>query len=299
MNRVRCIHHFKNGFKWTPPDDLGGGPGIGNLNDLYYLNEEEWLEIKHTSIEECTQDDVMPWYRGNFNVDSLPKVNNNKIILGPNTIFTGMPNTEETFERPLLESDHIKSIMVLNDTHISYAAKINPDETAKKVRKVRHFMRPIIYNTPLYTGKMIWDVLFLIKGNVRQELKLKFKKWTALFNMWFQYDELIYKAQRSKVCIVGSQWDTYGLAAHEINCYGCPLVVSEDGMMKGNMEDGTMGKYLTKDIHSQYIGKDMDEVLEAHEELSQWNRKDVRDAALDFHNPNKLKKMYKDAIFGE
>lgn len=118
-------------------------------------------------------------------------------------------------------------------------------------------------------------------------------------NPWFQYDELVYKAQRSRLCIVGSQWDTYGLAAHEINCFGCPLVVSENGMMNGNMIDGTMGRYLDKNINSQVIGMDTEEIIGACDEVRQWSRKDVRDAALDFHDPDKLKKIYKDAILGD
>jgi glycosyltransferase involved in cell wall biosynthesis len=170
-----------------------------------------------------------------------------------------------------------------------------------KVKRVRHFLRPHIYDQSLYTGDQNWDVLFLVKGNINQDIKFILNKnkikWTSLVNPWWQPEELEYKAKRSKVCIVGSQWDTWGLAAHEINAFGCPLIAAENGMMAGNMSEG-MGIYLDKEKNKKVIGADLDEIFSAIENLKKWSRKDVRISSLDFQDPKKLTEMYKNSLLG-
>lgn len=295
--KIRCIYDT-NAYA----DDCGGGPGIGHKNDLFFLSKEDWLEIKVSSPQDCKRDNVVCWQRGFFSFEQLQRLNTDEcyVCLGPNSIFGGNDRDYKDRDSKYIENFYVNSILVLTDEHKKLANQLCDNKyCVKKIKRVRHFLRPHIYKEPFYAGEQEWDVLFLVKGNINQDIKYILNKnhikWTSLVNPWWQPEELEYKAKKSKVCIVGSQWDTWGLAAHEINAFGCPLIAAEHGMMAGNMSDG-MGIFLDKEKNKQVIGADLDEVFSALEKVKQWSRKDVRLASLDFHDPIKLIQMYKDAL---
>lgn len=297
--KIRCIYD-NNSYA----DDCRGGPGIGHKNDLFFLSKEDWLEVKVSSPEECKRDGVIYWQRGFFSFEHLQKLITDQIhiCLGPNSIFGGNVQEYKDKDSKYIENPYIDNILVLTNEHKILANELCENKNnANKIKRVRHFLRPHMYETEFYSGAQKWDVLFLVKGNINQDIKFILNqnqiKWTSLVNPWWQPEELEYKAKLSKVCIVVSQWDTWGLAAHEINAFGCPLIAAEHGMMAGNMSDG-MGLYLDKNKNKNIIGGDIDEIFNAIETVKKWSRKDVRLAALDFQNPAKLTQMYKEALLG-
>ena len=68
--------------------DARMGPAIGSCNDAYFLQDEPWLEIQNTSMEQCKKDGVMPWIRTGCRgeLDQCEKLGI-QMIIGPNCVF--------------------------------------------------------------------------------------------------------------------------------------------------------------------------------------------------------------------
>ncbi len=124
-------------------------------------------------------------------------------------------------------------------------------------------------------------------------------RFTTVQNGYFTYEELRYKAQRSRFCIVGSSWDTYGVAAHEIMAEGCPALVCDPGALPGNVDVGRQALYLKNEPNTGIMGSDVSELEIAARELLTWDRREVRDATLKFADPTVLREQWRQALYGE
>lgn len=264
------------------------GPAVAGSNDLHFLRDEDWLEFKYTSIEDCVKDNVVPWVREAAG-EAIKKCEelNWPLIIGPNTVF-GCSDHPEYNEREL-SSPVIHRLLMLDETNAALAKSLCKYDPSK-IRLVRHFMRPELYREPM-VYKPEWDIYFHLKGDVNVKLRKIFPNFTATFHGFYKFDELKYKAQHSKVCVHACAYDNYGIAAHEISLLGCPIVYDENGFKPGTIGDG-MGVKVTS------VKGGIEELEYAVHKAMEMKRDEVWKASYMFQHPDRLLEIYREAILG-
>jgi hypothetical protein len=262
------------------------GPAVADYCDIYFLKDEPWLEIKMSSLEQCKRDGVIPWIRSGASqaVADAEKLGM-QIIIGPNCVFADSNNPHlNDFE---LNSPAVLKLLMLDETNIDLAkgfAKY-PD----RIRRVSHFMRPELYEKPFFY-EHDWDVFFLAKTSMNTLLRVSYLNHTALHNGWYTFDELVYKAQHSKICFHACDYENYGMAIHEISLLGCPIVYDHRGMKPGTVGEG-MGVQV-----SSVVTDDLKELENAIEKAMAMDRKKVWEASHEFQSPTRIKEIYRKAI---
>ena len=268
--------------------DAREGPVIGDANDYYFLKGQPWIEFKMTSIARCKEDGVIPWLRS----ASIGGLNSAEkcgcpIALGPNVCFGNEQQPEIC--RPELGSKVLHRMLMLNDINMQQALEIAPEENREKIRHVCHFLRPRLYQEPFHYVKK-WDILFSVRGGVAPWTRFKWTNHTALVNGWYTFDELVYKAQHSEVCLHSCVYESYGLAVHEINALGCPIVHDSRSLRTPNYQVGMTVPVVTANF------EDQDEVCAAVEVARAMDRRRVYEAAMDFSSVDRLRRKYEEAL---
>jgi len=273
------------------PQDWGAksGPGIATCNELYYLKNEPWLEIKNTTVDQCKADGVIPWVMTGCRPElTRCEEIGIQMIIGPHAVFGCSDRPEYNFTE--LQSPAIHKLLMVDDTNIALARK-HCTYDHDKIKRVSFFMRPDLYNEPFHFEHE-WDVYFHLKTDINKLLIGKFPNCTATSHGWYTFKELKYKAQHSKVCVHGCYYDNYGIAVHEISLLGCPLV--HDGY---GLKGGTVGPGMGVKVND--VGKDDVEVLaKAVEDAMQMDRKKVWEASMEFQNPKRLLNIWREAMLG-
>jgi len=265
------------------------GPGIADTNDIYFLKDEPWLEIKMSSIEECKRDGVIPWLRsGVSGAVKEAEILDWPIIIGPNAVFAD--STQPYINKLELNSPVVKKLLMLDYTNINKAKTLsnNPDN----IKKVSHFMRPELYDEPFYF-KHEWNLLCSVKTGLSARIVFQYQNHTSLHNGFYTFKELKYKAQHSKACIHACHYENYGLAIHEISLLGCPIVYDNKGF-----KPGSIGKGMGVEVSSVET-QNLQELEDAVEKVMSMDRKKVWEASHDFQNPKKLKEIYRRAILDD
>lgn len=263
------------------------GPGIASANELYYLKDEPWLEIKNTSIKQCKEDGVIPWVMTGCRPE-LQQCEDLGIqmIIGPHAVFGCSDHPE--YNDKELSSPAIHRLLMVDDTNITLAKK-HCTYSHDRIRRVKFMMRPELYSEPYYY-KHEWDVYFHIKTDINRLLTFEFPNCTATNHGWYTFKELKYKAQHSAVCVHGCYYDNYGIAIHEISLLGCPIVYDGFGMKGGTVTNG-MG------VKVNDIGNDDIKVLtEAVYKAMSMNRKEVWETSKEFQSPENCLKTWRNAI---
>lgn len=292
MKKVRLLMN-------EPPTDWDArmGPAIGACNDVYFLKDEPWLELKNTSIAECKKDDVIPWIRTGCR-DELRQCLELGIqmIVGPNAVFgnSGDPTANDyELKSPaiyrLLMSDEVNGDMAR-----SYITKYGVYDVSR-VQQVPYFMRPELYTEP-YTYNHVWDAYYHIKTGVNKFTRDAFKTITATFHGWYDYFELKYKAQHSSICLHGCAYDNYGLAVHEISILGCPLIYDKNGMKRGAIGEGMGIEVSNMETDNPESAK---EIMDAAKRAMSMDRKKFWEASMEYQSIENCKKRYRKAIYGE
>lgn len=272
-----------------PPSDWDtkNGPAIASCNDVYFLKNEPWLEVKHTSLEQCKEDDVMPWCRIAARGALLEAERLGiQMILGPNVVFGCSDRPEQNQKE--LSSPSVYRLLMLDYKNIALAKK-HATYDHGKIRQVKHFMRPELYKEPFYY-KHVWDVYFHIKGNVSKFVIGKFPNCTATHHGWYTFKELKYKAQHSAVCVTSCWYENYGIAIHEISLLGCPIVYGPD-----SMKPGSIGEGMGVAIQNQQC-EDLDEAVAAIEKAMAMDRRKVWEASMEFQSVESCLETYREAI---
>ncbi len=265
------------------------GPSVADSNDIYFLQHEPWLEIKSTSISQCKKDNVIPWVRSGGRGALLEAEKNEwPILLGPNVVFANSDNPK--INLPEINSPYLYKLLMLDYTNINLAKQHS--KQPEKIKQVRHFMRPELYEEP-YFFKHDWDIYFHVKGGTNKDIVFYYQNHTATHNGFYKFKELKYKAQHSKVCYHTCSYENYGLAIHEISLLGCPMIYDKTGMKPGSICEG-IGVEVDDIVFSPF-----EEIKDAIEKTKQMDRKKVWETSREFQNPEKLKKQYYNAIFGE
>ena len=282
MKKVRLLMN-------TPPTDwtLKDGPGIASANDIYYLKNEPWLEIKNTSIEECKKDDVIPWLRHGCRPELVKcEELGIQMIIGPNCVFGCSDRPEDNFRE--LQSQAVYRLLMLDQQNIALAKKYCTYDL-NRIQPVRHFMRPELYDEPFFYEHE-WDIYCHVKGDINRFILSKFPNCTMTSHGWYKYKELHYKSQHSAVCIHGCAYDNYGIAVHEISLLGCPIVHDDLGMKPNTIGPG-MG------IRVNSVGRDDVAVLEkAVKDAMAMDRKKVWEASHEFQSVENCLNSYRKAI---
>jgi hypothetical protein len=270
--------------------DARMGPAIGEANDMHFLKEEPWLEIKSSSLDQCWKDGMIPWIRSGARGALLEAEQKKQpIIIGPNCVFadSNSPNKNDVE----LQSPVIHRLLMSDYDNMALAQSLSP--RPEMFRQVPYFMRPEMYEKPFYY-RHEWDVYFHIKTSANKWISKSYLNHTATHHGWYKFAELMYKAQHSAVCVHGCAYDNYGLSVHEISLLGCPIVFDSEGM-KG----GTIGAMLGKTIGcrvSSIAGCDVKEALDAVQYCMGLDRRKVWEASMDHQSPEKLKERYRKAI---
>ena len=154
-------------------------------------------------------------------------------------------------------SPWVYSILLLNDEDSNAAWQLTNSRFRGAISRVRHFLRPPIYDASFYDGPQQWDVFLFCKSRDfnMDAITRRWPRFTTVQNGYFTYEELRYKAQRSRFCIVGSSWDSYGVAAHEIMAEGCPALVCDPGTLPGNVDVGRQALYLKNEPNTESWGR--------------------------------------------
>ena len=289
MKKIRLLMN-------EPPTDWNSrmGPAIGACNDIYFLKNQPWLEVKNTSIEQCKKDDVIPWVR--YGCQSELRQCEElgiKMIVGPNCVF-GNSNNPLANERELRSPAIYRLLMsdeVNGDMARKYVKQFGGYEV-ERVQQVPYFMRPELYKEPFYY-KHKWDCYYHIKTGINKFTRSAFKTITATFHGWYDFCELKHKARHSAVCLHGCHYDNYGLAVHEISILGCPLVYDKDGIKRGAVGEG-MGVEVSK--METNTPEEAKEIIEAAKKAMTMDRKKVYEASMEFQSISNCFRRYKKAL---
>jgi len=276
----------------TPPTnwDAKAGPPIGDCNDIYFLKNEPWLEIKISSIAECKKDGVIPWIRSGARGAVLEAEElGYQIIIGPNCVFSCSNRPE--YNKKELESPAIHRLLMSDEDNADKARSLCKYDKSR-IRQVPYFMRPELYNEP-YFYEHKWDVYFHVKTGVNRMLLEKFPNLTATHHGWYTYPELKYKAQHSKVCVHSCNYDNYGLAIHEISILGCPIVYDKFGMKRGARYDGI--GVMVNHIETQ----DVNQLEKAVQEAMAMDRRKVWETSREVQSVENCLKRYRKAILDD
>ena len=123
-----------------------------------------------------------------------------------------------------------------------------------------------------------------------------FKTITATHHGWYNFFELKYKAQHSKVCIHACAYDNYGLAIHEISILGCPIVYDKKGMKRGSVGKG-MGIEVN-DVNDN-SPESTKEIIEAAKQAMAMDRKKVWEASREYQSIENCLRRYREAIIND
>ncbi len=297
----------KRKFRYILPEMRGlvngwFGPGVSKFSWTYFLKGCDWFEVvdQFCPLLKCKEEGVIPCLEGAAtNVVEEAERIEWPLSLLPNSAFG---NSARRWEAAFFfRSSFVYSFLFLNDEDLNAAWQYTTPAFRGAISRVRHFLRPSIYRDPFYAGPQKWDVLLYLKSmdfHWNNVLKL-FPNFTYIQNGYYTYEELRYKARRSRFCLLGSAWDTYGIAMHEIAAQGCPVLVCNPGTLPGNFDEGRQGLYLRNATHRHLMGSDLEELDAASKEVLSWDRKDVRRASLDFADPDLLRDQWKSALYGE
>jgi hypothetical protein len=271
-------HYYKQGI-------LRSGPAVAEYCDTYFLRSEPWLNTEAEPVAHVMSQNEIPWVRsGAGHILKESNARKYPAIYGPNVLFG---NEQLPLEGKAYLDSPYAIILMLNDINVAQAMEINPDA---RVRIVHHFMRPELYTEPFKYEK-IWDVLFLVRGGFNPQLRVDYPNHTALNNGWFTFEELKFKAQHSEVCMTSCVYESYGLSAHEINMFGCPVIGGPRSMRTPNWNDKMGVAVKNQEFY------DWDETTNAINDARQMSRTDVRQAAIDFHDPDLLREIHRKAIY--
>jgi len=275
------------------------GPLVSRLTWCHWLKSCDWFEIQASTLDECIRDDVLPCVDGE--VDLLRECERRKwpVCFLPNTVFFDSSNRWR--DAAYFQSPWTYSILLLNDEDRNAAWQLTNQSFRGAISRVRHFLRPSIFTHRMYAGPFRWDVLLYLKSRdfQMQNVAARWPNYTMIQNGYYTYEELRYKAQRSRFCIIGSCWDSYGVAAQEIMAEGCPALVCDPGTLPGNCLTGQQAIYLQNRPQPTLMGSDADELERAAREVLSWDRRQVREATLRFADPNVLREQWRQAIYGE
>jgi hypothetical protein len=222
FNRRRPFRHIV-----PPPPGFNDycGPDVSQASWCHFLNGTDWFEVKQTSIQQCIEDDVIPCMVGGDNELIECSRMEWPIAFLPNSVFYDSGSRWKN--AAYFRSPWVYSILLLNDEDLNAGWQLTTSKFRGAISRVRHFLRPTIYDASFYDGPQLWDVFLFYKSRDfnMDAIAERWPRFTTVQNGYFTYEELRYKAQRSRFCIIGSSWDTYGVAAHEIMAEGCPALV--------------------------------------------------------------------------
>jgi hypothetical protein len=298
MDRFNRRRPFRHIVPYPPGINDYCGPDVSQTSWCHFLNGTDWFEVKQTSIQQCIDDDVIPCMVGGDN--ELIECNRLEwpIAFLPNSVF--FDSGSRWKNSAYFRSPWVYSILLLNDEDLNAGWQLTNSKFRGAISRVRHFLRPTIYDAAFYDGPQLWDVFLFYKSRDfnMDAIAQRWPRFTTVQNGYFTYEELRYKAQRSRFCIVGSAWDTYGVAAHEIMAEGCPALVCDPGTLPGNVDIGRQALYLKNEPDPQRMGSDVRELEAAACEVLKWNRRDVREATLQWADPAVLREQWRQAMFG-
>lgn len=276
------------------------GPEVSKFAWCHGLKDCDWFEVRNTSLAQCIADDVVPCVSGgSFGQLKQCEEKQWPICFLPNCAFHDSASRWK--DAAYFRSPWTSSFLLLNDEDLNAAWQLTNDRFRGAISRVRHFLRPHTYESDLYEGRQRWDVLFYLKSRDchLEHVRRLWPNMTMLQYGFFTYEELRYKAQRSRFCILGSSWDSYGLTLHEIAAEGCPVLTCDSGTLSGNFAEGKQGLYLRNEPNHTLMGSDLKELETAAEVVSSWKRRDVREATLAFADPALLKAQWKAALYGD
>jgi len=291
MQKVRLLQDIPDNW------DARMGPAIGVCNDIYFLKDEPWLEVRNTSIAECKKDGVIPWCRTGCRDELRQCVELGiKMIVGPNAVFGN--SGDPLANRYELESPAIYRLLMSDEVNGDMARRYVKEfgiYDTSLVQQVPYFMRPELYTDPYYF-KHVYDVYFHIKTGGNKWVREPYKSITATFHGWYNFPELKYKAQHADACVHSCSYDNYGLAIHEISLLGCPLVYDKDGMKRGAIGEGMGIEVPTTNTEYQ---EDAKTIIAAIDLIKTMNRKKFWEASMEYQSVENCKRRYRKAIFGE
>lgn len=76
-------------------------------------------------------------------------------------------------------------------------------------------------------------------------------------------------------------------------------LVCDPGTLPGNVDIGRQALYLKNEPNPQKMGSDVRELEAAARELLTWNRRDVREATLQWADPTLLREQWRQAMYGD
>jgi hypothetical protein len=280
-------------------DDDWSGPAVCKLSAIHFLKDCDWFETfeRQTTVEECKQRDGIPCHEGSgrYYLQEAERLDW-PICFLPNTAFGN--GAERWEEANYFQSSQTYSFLFLNGEDLNIGWQMTTPIFRGSIARVRHFLRPSIYQQKFYDGPQKWDVLLYLKSKsfAMDVIKKRWPNFTLIQNGYFNYEEVKYKAERSRFAIVGSQWDSYGLVGHEIMATGCPALFSDPGMLPGNFWEGKQGLYVG---NYSVMGENAKELETAANTVLSWKRRDVWENSMQFSDPNLLKEMWRQALYGE
>lgn len=275
------------------------GPGVAQFAGCHALQGLPWFEVRPSSLSQCIEDDVIPCTVGGKEwLEECARLQW-PIAFLPNTAF--YDGAARWKDAPYFRSPWTFSFLLLNDEDINAAWQLTGPDFRGSIARVRNFLRPSIHDSHFYDGPQRWDVLLYLKSRDfnMDYITRRWPNYTELHYARFAYEELRYKAQRSRFCIIGSSWDTYGIATQEIAAEGCPVLVCDPGALPGNVDTGKNALYLENRPNCHLMGSDPAELESAAREVLSWNRRDVRDSTLSFSDPTLLREQWRQALLGE
>lgn len=280
----------------NPPTNWNArmGPAIGSCNDIYFLKDEPWLEIRPTSIKQCKDDGVIPWVRTGCRGEMQQALDLGiEFVLGPNAVFGN--SNDPLANRFELSYPNMYRLLMSDEVNGDLARKYVKEFGAydvSKVQQVPYFMRPELYDEPFFY-EYKWDAYYHIKTDINKFTRDMFKSITATHHGWYNFFELKYKAQHSAVCLHGCHYDNYGLAVHEISILGCPLVYDKHGMKRGAVGEG-MG--VEVDDIASCTPENTKKIMSACKQAMEMDRKKVWEASMEYQSIENCKKRYRKAL---
>lgn len=297
----RFCRRRKLRFLVNLPDDRVDydGPAVSKHAWCHALKSCDWFEVRASSVRDCIKDDVIPCISGGGGRLKECAELEWPICFTPNTVFYDSGSRWKNAD--YFRSPWTYSILLLNDEDLNVAWQLTDAQFRGAIARVRHFLRPSIYESDFYSGPQRWDVFLYFKSRDfhLENICRRWPNFTSVQNGYFTYEELKYKAQRSRFCIVGSCWDSYGVALHEIAAEGCPVLTCDPGTLPGNFWEGRQGLYLKNAPNVTQMGSDASELQTAAETILSWSRREIREATLAFADRDVLREQWRQALYGE
>jgi hypothetical protein len=279
------------------------GPTISTASAYHYLRNEPWIEFGDMSLRQCKSDGVVPWFRQEIPNDSDV---GQGFMAGPNTVFFDSSNRAQS--REVINNPYIIGLSVLNGSDLQGVRQLTDARFRGQAFRVRHFLRPTVYDKSFFAGRQSRKLLIYIKGNINPALIAKYYTSSLiLYYGFYSHEVLLRAAETCCVCLYVSHWESFGNAAQEIIACGCPVIAVESGVQRGNALEGRMVRYIGErgfrgtdnEIKANGIvpiGGDLDEVDEAIEECCSWDRQTVYEASREFNDPRLILQLYRDAF---